>query len=257
MADNNRRNRPSSGYGSNDNFNWEEYDMKTSSASGAPRRRRQAASTKPTRSPQASSSSYREVPSRRRTQTTSRSKKKQKKQLTPKQIQFRKRLRLTFFVAIFVVVVIVSGMGIGMYAAVSREIKDMNIQTLALNYSSFIYYEDAAGNPQELEQIQSDFNRIWVDSSQIPQVMKDAIVSIEDERFYKHHGVDIKRTLGATGKWVLSKVGIGSSNYGGSTITQQVIKNITNEKENPPSRKVKEMMRAVALEKQQPHASFL
>ena len=48
MADNNRRNRPSSGYGSNDNFNWEEYDMKTSSASGAPRRRRQAASTKPT-----------------------------------------------------------------------------------------------------------------------------------------------------------------------------------------------------------------
>jgi len=32
------------------------------------------------------------------------------------------------------------------------EIKDMNIQTLALNYSSFIYYEDAAGNPQELEQ---------------------------------------------------------------------------------------------------------
>lgn len=250
MADNNRRNRPSSGYGSNDNFNWEEYDMKTSSASGAPRRRRQAASTKPTRSPQASSSSYREVPSRRRTQTTSRSKKKQKKQLTPKQIQFRKRLRLTFFVAIFVVVVIVSGMGIGMYAAVSREIKDMNIQTLALNYSSFIYYEDAAGNPQELEQIQSDFNRIWVDSSQIPQVMKDAIVSIEDERFYKHHGVDIKRTLGATGKWVLSKVGIGSSNYGGSTITQQVIKNITNEKENTPSRKVKEMMRAVALEKQ-------
>ena len=70
MADNNRRNRPSSGYGSNDNFNWEEYDMKTSSASGAPRRRRQAASTKPTRSPQASSSSYREVPSRRRTQSS-------------------------------------------------------------------------------------------------------------------------------------------------------------------------------------------
>ncbi len=77
MADNNRRNRPSSGYGSNDNFNWEEYDMKTSSASGAPRRRRQAASTKPTRSPQASSSSYREVPSRPNSNNF-RSKKKQK-----------------------------------------------------------------------------------------------------------------------------------------------------------------------------------
>lgn len=141
-------------------------------------------------------------------------------------------------------------MTVGMYAAVSREIKDMNIQTLALNYSSFIYYEDESGNPQELEQIQSDSNRIWIDSSQIPQVMKDAIVAIEDERFYKHHGVDIKRTLGATGKWVLSKLGIGTSNYGGSTITQQVIKNITNESENTPSRKIKEMMRAVALERQ-------
>ncbi len=141
-------------------------------------------------------------------------------------------------------------MTVGMYAAVSREIKDMNIQSLALNYSSFIYYEDEGGNVQELEQIQGEDNRIWVDSSQIPQVMKDAMVSIEDERFYKHHGVDIKRTAGATAKWVLAKMGIGSSSYGGSTITQQVIKNITNEKENKPSRKIKEMMRAVALEKQ-------
>ena len=87
-----------------------------------------------------------------------------------------------------------------MYAAVSREIKDMNIQTLALNYSSLYITKMPPAIRRELEQIQSDFNRIWVDSSQIPQVMKDAIVSIEDERFYKHHGVDIKRTLGATGK---------------------------------------------------------
>ena len=117
----------------------------------------------------------------------------------------------------------------GMYAAVSREIKDMNIQNLALNYSSFIYYEDESGNPQELEQLQGEDNRIWIDSSQIPQIMKDAMVAIEDERFYKHHGVDIKRTVGATGKYILAKMGIGNASYGGSTITQQVIKNITNE----------------------------
>lgn len=250
MADNNGRNRRRSGYDSTDNFNWEEYDMRTSSASGAPRRRRQAASTKPTRTPSSAQSAYNEVPSRRRAQTSSRKKKKQKKQLTPKQIRFRKRLRFSVLVAIFIIAVVVSGMGIGMYAAVTREIKDMNIQTLALNYSSFIYCEDSAGNPKELEQIQSDSNRIWIDSSQIPQVMKDAMVSIEDERFYTHHGVDIKRTVGATGKYILAKLGIGSSSYGGSTITQQVIKNITNEKENTPSRKIKEMMRAVALEKQ-------
>lgn len=259
MANNNGRNSRNSRYSSNDDFNWEEYDMITSRPSDVPRRRRQGASSQRSRNtgsqqryaqPQRSASQMRSsntAPSRRRASNAPR---KRKKQLTEKQIQFRRRLKLTVFAVVFICSVIIAGMSVGMYAAVSREIKDMNIQTLALNYSSFIYYEDESGNPQELEQIQSDFNRIWIDSSQIPQVMKDAIVSIEDERFYKHHGVDLKRTLGATGKWVLAKMGIGDASYGGSTITQQVIKNITNEKENTPSRKIKEMMRAIALEKQ-------
>lgn len=247
MADNNGRNRRNSGYTPNDDFDWEAYDMITSRPSDVPRRRRQT-SSQPKRPSQNADTSN--TPSRRRNQNTSRSKKKKKKQLTEKQIQFRKRLKMTILSAVLIMIVIISGVAVGMYAAVSREIKDMNIQTLALNYSSFIYYEDESGQPQELEQIQSDSNRIWIDSSKIPQIMKDAVVAIEDERFYKHHGVDIKRTLGATGKWVLAKIGIGTSNYGGSTITQQVIKNITNETENTPSRKIKEMMRAIALEKQ-------
>lgn len=247
MADNNGRNRRNSGYTPNDDFDWEAYDMITSRPSDVPRRRRQT-SSQPKRPSQKADTSN--TPSRRRNQNTSRSKKKKKKQLTEKQIQFRKRLKMTILSAVLIMIVIISGVAVGMYAAVSREIKDMNIQTLALNYSSFIYYEDESGQPQELEQIQSDSNRIWIDSSKIPQIMKDAVVAIEDERFYKHHGVDIKRTLGATGKWVLAKIGIGTSNYGGSTITQQVIKNITNETENTPSRKIKEMMRAIALEKQ-------
>ncbi len=247
MADNGRKRRNSK-YTPDDDFDWEEYDKMTSSDSPVPRRRRQATSSRSTRQrttvPSTSSQQ-----NRRPEASTSR-KRKKKKQLTQKQIEFRRRLRLTVFTTLLIIMVIVAGMGIGMYAAVSREIKDMNLESLALNYSSFIYYEDESGNVQELEQIQSDFNRIWIDSSQIPQVMKDAMVAIEDERFYKHHGVDIKRTLGATGKWVLAKMGVGSASYGGSTITQQVIKNITNEKENTPSRKVKEMMRAIALEKQ-------
>lgn len=253
MAEQNGRNKRNSRSTSGNDFNWEEYDRQTSGSSAAPRRRRQPASGRKnarTGAYSQSTQTYDSAPPRRRAQRSPSRKNKKKKQLTEKQIQFRRKLRLTFFVAMFIIVVVVGGMAVGMYAAVSREIKDMNIQSLALNYSSFIYYEDAAGNPQELEQIQSEYNRIWIDSSQIPQVMKDAIVSIEDERFYKHHGVDIKRTLGATGKYVLSKLGIGSASYGGSTITQQVIKNITQEKENTPTRKVKEMMRAIALEKQ-------
>ena len=149
---------------------------------------------------------------------------------------------------ILIAAVIGGGMAAGMYAAVSREIKDMNIKGLASNYSSFIYYTDDFGQVQELEQINSDSSRIWVDTTQISQYFKDAVVSIEDERFYQHHGVDIKRTAGATIKYVLAKIGIGESDYGGSTITQQVIKNITNDRENKATRKIKEMMRAIALE---------
>ena len=67
-------------------------------------------------------------------------------------------------------------------------------------------------------------------------------MSIEDERFYKHHGVDFKRTAAATFTYALHS---GSSNFGGSTITQQLVKNLTNDKDRSGLagifRKVKEM----------------
>ena len=250
-----RRNRHTSNSGGED-FDWDSFDRKTSqdfSADGgeAPLRRRRSGtgqSQRPVRP--AGGEARRESGTQHRTSNQQRQKRRKKKQLTEKQIMFRKRLRLTILVAVLICVVVCSGMFVGMYAAVSREIKDMNIQSLALNYSSFIYYTDSYGNEQELDKIASDSNRIWVDSSEIADDFKNAIVAIEDERFYKHHGVDLKRTIGATIKYVGSKLGIGQSDYGGSTITQQVIKNITNEDEVKPTRKIKEIMRAIALENQ-------
>ncbi len=82
------------------------------------------------------------------------------------------------------------------------------------------------------------------------EYLPTAFVSIEDERFYDHIGIDVKRTLAATVKYALSKVGIGSSSYGGSTITQQTVKNITKEKDRTWQRKVKEMARAYYIEKE-------
>ncbi len=249
-----------------DDFDWESFDRKTSgtgrqngSDPQPPLRRRRSGSSSHSRSGQhtrptggyagssgsGSGGAYGNGSGARR---TDKKRRKRKKQLTDKQIRFRKRLRLTILVAVAVCVVVCSGMFVGMYAAVSREIKDMNIEGLALNYASVIYYTDSNGNEQELDKINSDSNRIWVDSSEISQYFKDAVVSIEDERFYSHHGVDIKRTLGATVQFLASKVGLGESTYGGSTITQQVIKNITNEDDFTPTRKIKEIMRAIALE---------
>lgn len=244
MADKRRNTRGSSG-----DFDWDAYDQMTSGSSTVPRRRRNTGKRQSGQTYSSYDSGTNDV---YETQTRRRrpKRKKKKKVLTEKQKTFRRRARLTIFSVLFIGIVVITGMFIGMYAAVSREIKDMNIRNLALNTSSVIKYIDESGNEQELEHIISDNNRIWIDSTQIPKVMKDAIVAIEDERFFSHNGVDFKRTLGATGKWFLSKIGIGSADFGGSTITQQVIKNITNEKDNTPSRKVKEIMRALALEKE-------
>lgn len=154
------------------------------------------------------------------------------------------------FVCLFVVLIACVGIGAGMYAAVVQEIEDMNIQELALARSSIVYYTDENGNSVEAEFLSNDGNCIWVESSEISDVMKNAIVAIEDERFYRHGGVDFKRTAGAVFGYLREKLGGSYASYGGSTITQQVIKNITSEKDRTATRKIKEMMRAVALEKQ-------
>ena len=155
-----------------------------------------------------------------------------------------------FFVCLFIFLIACIGIGAGMYAAIVQEIDDMNIQELALVRSSIVYYTDENGNSHEVDYLSNDGNSIWVESGEISEVMKEAIVAIEDERFYRHGGVDLKRTFGAVLGYVREKLGGSIASYGGSTITQQVIKNITSEKDRTATRKIKEMMRAVALEKQ-------
>lgn len=182
---------------------------------------------------------------------TSPDKNKKKKKAAAKGGKVIKKVLAFVGIAAFICCIILTGIGAGMYSAVSRELAEMNVQNLALNYSSFVFYNDKDGNAHELVQLHYEGDRrVWADSDQISQYLKDAAVSIEDERFYKHNGFDIKRTIGATVKWGLHKIGIGSASYGGSTITQQLVKNITNEKSKTASRKIKEIMRAVALEKQ-------
>lgn len=162
---------------------------------------------------------------------------------------FWARVRVALVTCICAGAVIVLGVGAGMYAAVAKEIDDMDFDGVAYSFSSVIFADDANGNSAEVERLHSDGNREWIDSDKIPDVAKEAAVSIEDERFYKHSGVDLKRTAGATLGWVTAKVTGKSPAYGGSTITQQLIKNITMEKDKTVTRKIKEMMRAVALEK--------
>lgn len=79
----------------------------------------------------------------------------------------------------------------------------------------------------------------------MPENLVDAYVSIEDERFYSHFGIDIKRTGGAILSYITS---FGHSSYGGSTITQQLVKNLTGDTTDSVTRKVKEWWKAFLLE---------
>ena len=87
-------------------------------------------------------------------------------------------------------------------------------------------------------------NRIWADLEQIPKNLQKAVVAIEDKRFYKHKGVDWHGTARA----IFSTI-FGGSVQGGSTITQQLVKNVTGDNQNTVKRKVMEIYRAQELEK--------
>ncbi|MBP3320472.1 MAG: transglycosylase domain-containing protein [Clostridia bacterium] len=120
----------------------------------------------------------------------------------------------------------------------------LNITSSKVPLTSFIYSYDKDNNIQEYQKIYSHENRVWVDFSEIPKHMKDAIISIEDKRFYDHGGIDLKRTIGAVLNFTK-----GSKTYGGSTLTQQLIKNITEDNEVSLTRKLREIFRAIELEK--------
>lgn len=129
--------------------------------------------------------------------------------------------------------------------SLSGEKVDYNLRDIKLKLTSFVYVEEGEGNWVEYERLHSSENRVLVEYDQIPKYMKDAMIAIEDKRFLEHNGVDWRRTMGA----VLNLFS-GEDNYGGSTITQQLIKNLTNEKEVSLTRKIKEIFRAINFEKE-------
>ena len=106
--------------------------------------------------------------------------------------------------------------------------------------TSYLY--DMNGN--ELMSISAIEYRDWVDLEEIPEMLRNAFISVEDVRFYKHSGVDFKRLFSAA----LEILGNNNSS-GGSTITQQLIKNKVLGSERTYKRKVQEAFLALQCEK--------
>lgn len=119
--------------------------------------------------------------------------------------------------------------------------------TMTTDQNSFIYYTDPnTGEEKIYETLKGLENREPISIDQVPEDLKNAVIAIEDQRFYQHQGVDWKRTFGAAVMWL----GGSGQTYGGSTITQQLIKNVTNEDDFSVKRKITEIFRALALEQQ-------
>ena len=126
-----------------------------------------------------------------------------------------------------------------------EEADNWSMDDFDLERTSFIYYVDESGDIQQLQQIYTATDRQWASLEEIPQALVDAAIAIEDKRFYEHQGVDWITTV----KACLNMFFGGDEQFGGSTITQQLIKNLTDEKSVTVQRKVMEIFRAQTFER--------
>ena len=121
---------------------------------------------------------------------------------------------------------------------------EMVKENFDMDETSFIHYVDSTGNIQELQQIYASSDRSWATFDEIPRDLINAAVAIEDKRFYEHQGVDWITTVKAC-----AGMFFGSGDAGGSTITQQLVKNMTGDNSVTVRRKVVEIFKAQDFER--------
>lgn len=152
-------------------------------------------------------------------------------------------LTLKILLTLFVLAVIVGG---GVFAGIFFGLfgDDLKITAEDLNIKmENSVLVDLKGN--EIATLNGEENREVIVLSEMGEYLPKAFEAIEDKRFRQHNGVDIKRTLGAVVKYIT-----GTSSHGGSTITQQLIKNATGDNDRSPIRKVREISKAYQIERE-------
>ena len=142
-------------------------------------------------------------------------------------------------IAIGVVVVFFLLVG-GLFAYYSKDLPDPNKINSSLAQSSMIYDRDG----KLLYEVHGDQRRTLIGFDEMPDTIKWATVAIEDVDFYKHHGIDFRGIARAAFSNVFRRRGT----QGGSTITQQFVKNAILSPERTYSRKIKEVILAIEIE---------
>lgn len=160
-----------------------------------------------------------------------RKKKEIEEKIQNPKIKIFKRIILIIIIISIIVLAVISALAINNWKNISEDMMN-NINSEVFDINGNVIAQ--VGGERKQENVE-----------QIPDKLKNAYVAIEDERFYSHHGVDIKRTTAAIVSYVFHR---GSSSFGGSTITQQLVKNLTGDNSSSISRKVKEWAMAFELE---------
>lgn len=151
---------------------------------------------------------------------------------------FQSKVFMVFM--LFFICVVIGALG-GVLIAILDTTKVLTDEDLKYRNLTTIFLDK---NGDEMGRIFGGEDRTTVSLNEMSPYLPKAFVSIEDERFYKHKGIDIKRTFGA----VINYLVPGGKSYGGSTITQQLIKNLTGDDDFKVSRKIQEQWRALQLE---------
>lgn len=185
-----------------------------------------------------------------------------------KKIRSKEKIIKTVLMA-FLIGVIVFSLAIGSFLLIVFTTvdgtMDENLNDLKLNFTTTVYTKNSNGEWNEYQRLHGEYNRIWLSYDEeaaknneegydgIPQQLVNAFVAIEDKRFFLHPGVDWKRTA----KGFLNLLTDNASDGGGSTITQQLVKNLTMDNDRKISRKIREIMRARYLEKNYAKATIM
>ena len=176
---------------------------------------------------------------RKKTRTT-------KKTMSPKKKKILRILLAIAFTGILTCVIIgVNILGNMISIANGEKIIDLEFYKENQDQTTIIYAKNEEDKFVELTKLHGEENRVWVDMENMSEWMPKAFVAIEDSRFYDHKGVDwFSSTFG-----ILRSVLADGDIRGGSTITMQLIKNLTGEKGVTLNRKFNEILYALNMEK--------
>lgn len=143
--------------------------------------------------------------------------------------------------SIFLLVCLISMFAVSMYMLKIYK-EGVDVSNISLNSIAHIYDNKGV----EISVIYDNDTRVYTKVSELPDYVYNSFVAIEDKRFYDHNGFDVARFSGAVINYIFNKNIVAKG--GGSTITQQLVRNITGDTEDTPSRKMREISRAMYLE---------